>query len=58
MTLVDPFSLYVIVLDELWLQAESIANGVRHVFGFMERVSVVTFLYSLILQKEVAILMY
>ncbi|MCJ1470845.1 hypothetical protein MMC07_009492 [Pseudocyphellaria aurata] len=36
-TLVDPYSLYVIVLDEIWLQAESITNGVRQVFGFMER---------------------
>lgn len=36
--LVDPFSLYVIILDELWLQAESIVNGVREVFGVMERV--------------------
>ena len=36
--LIDPFSLYVVVLDELWLQAESIANKVREVFGYMERV--------------------
>lgn len=44
MTLVDPFSLYVIVLDELWLQAESMMNRVREVFGFMERVRLTPFL--------------
>ncbi len=43
MTLVDPFSLYVIILDELWLQAESIARGVAEVFGVMERVRLSTF---------------
>lgn len=47
MALVDPFSLYVIVLDELWLQAESIVNGVREVFGLMERVRVTPLLLSL-----------
>ncbi|MCJ1270366.1 hypothetical protein MMC22_010262 [Lobaria immixta] len=36
-TLVDPFSLYIIVLDELWLQAESMMNRVSGVFGSMER---------------------
>lgn len=43
----DPFSLYVIILDELWLQAESIANDVRTVFGFMERVRVTPLLLLL-----------
>ena len=36
--LIDPFSLYVIVLDELWLQAEGIVRDVSDVFGLMERV--------------------
>ena len=36
--LVDPFSLYVIVLDELWLQADGIVNKVLKVFNGMETV--------------------
>lgn len=36
--LVDPWSLFVICLDELWLQAQSIVANVQHVFGQMERV--------------------
>lgn len=36
--LVDPFSLYVIVLDELWLQADGIMNKVAEVFSSMETV--------------------
>ena len=37
--LVDPFSLFVICLDELWLQAQSILKVVRDEFSKMERVS-------------------
>lgn len=37
--LVDPFSLFVICLDELWLQAQSIGWILGDVFGRMERVS-------------------
>lgn len=36
--LVDPFSLYVIVLDELWLQADGIMRKVAEVFNGMETV--------------------
>jgi hypothetical protein len=36
--LVDPWSLFVICLDEFWLQAQSIVANVQHVFGQMERV--------------------
>lgn len=36
--LVDPFSLYVIVLDELWLQADGIMKKVAEVFNGMETV--------------------
>ena len=50
--LIDPFSLYVIILDELWLQAESIANKVREVFGNMERVRGTPFLFLLLPQTE------
>ncbi|KAL8919411.1 MAG: hypothetical protein Q9208_006789 [Pyrenodesmia sp. 3 TL-2023] len=35
--LVDPFSLFVICLDELWLQAQSIVRAVGVVFNQMER---------------------
>ncbi|KAL8855914.1 MAG: hypothetical protein Q9178_007480 [Gyalolechia marmorata] len=35
--LVDPFSLLVICLDELWLQAQRIVEIVRQVFGDVER---------------------
>ena len=37
--LVDPFSLFVICLDELWLQAQGIVKIVRNEFSKMERVS-------------------
>ena len=37
--LVDPFSLFVICFDELWLQAQQIVDKVAGVFGTMERVS-------------------
>lgn len=37
--LVDPFSLFVICLDELWLQAMIIVNIIGDVYGKMERVS-------------------
>ena len=37
--LVDPFSLYVIILDELFAQADAILWSVSNVFGPMERVS-------------------
>lgn len=37
--LVDPFSLYAIVLDELWLQADGIMKKVADVFNGMETVS-------------------
>lgn len=36
--LVDPFSLYVIVLDELWLQADGIMKKVAEVFNGIETV--------------------
>jgi len=36
--LIDPWSLFVICLDEMWLQAQSIVATVQHVFGQMERV--------------------
>lgn len=36
--LTDPFSLFAICLDELWLQAQGIYDTVRRVFGDMERV--------------------
>ena len=36
---VDPFSLYVIILDELFAQADAILWSVSDVFGPMERVS-------------------
>lgn len=39
MVLVDPFSLFVICFDELWLQAQEIVDDVASVFGTMERVS-------------------
>ncbi|KAI4269586.1 MAG: hypothetical protein L6R38_007416 [Xanthoria sp. 2 TBL-2021] len=35
--LVDPFSFFVICLDELWLQAQSVVRGVSDVFSQMER---------------------
>lgn len=37
--LVDPFSLFVICLDELWLQAQGIVRMVGAEFNRMERVS-------------------
>lgn len=37
--LVDPFSLFVICLDELWLQAQGIVNNVRDEFSKLERVT-------------------
>lgn len=37
--LVDPFSLLVICMDELWLQAQGIVRDVSDIFGRMERVS-------------------
>ena len=37
--LVDPFSLLVICMDELWLQAQGIVKIVREQFSKMERVS-------------------
>ena len=37
--LVDPFSLFVICMDELWLQAMGIVKTVGDVFSKMERVS-------------------
>lgn len=37
--LVDPFSLFVICLDELWLQAQGIVSMVGAEFNRMERVS-------------------
>ena len=37
--LVDPFSLFVICLDELWLQAQGIVKVVQDEFSKMERVS-------------------
>lgn len=37
--LVDPFSLFVICLDELWLQAQGIVRMVGEKFNKMERVS-------------------
>lgn len=37
--LVDPFSLVVICLDQMWLQAQGIVSNVGSVFGEMERVS-------------------
>lgn len=37
--LVDPFSLFVICVDELWLQAMGIVKTVGDVFSKMERVS-------------------
>ena len=37
--LVDPFSLFVICLDELWLQSQTIVRNLLGVFGDMERVS-------------------
>jgi len=36
--LVDPWSLFVICLDELWLESQSTVANVQHVFGQMERV--------------------
>ena len=39
MVLVDPFSLFVICFDELWLQAQQIVDKVAGVFCTMERVS-------------------
>lgn len=36
---VDPFSLFVICLDELWLQAQGTVRAVSDVFNAMERVS-------------------
>ena len=35
----DPFSFFVICLDELWLQSQEIVSNVGDVFGVMERVS-------------------
>ena len=37
--LVDPFSLFVICLDEFWLQAQGIVKAVGDEFSKMERVS-------------------
>ncbi|KAL8773577.1 MAG: hypothetical protein Q9209_001682 [Squamulea sp. 1 TL-2023] len=37
MVLVDPFSLFVICFDELWLQAQSIVRNVGTVFNRLER---------------------
>lgn len=37
--LIDPFSLFVICLDELWLQAQGIVRAVSGEFSKMERVS-------------------
>lgn len=37
--LVDPFSLFVICLDEFWLQAQGIVKVVGDEFSKMERVS-------------------
>ena len=37
--LLDPFSLFVVCLDELWLQALGIVKIVSDEFGKMERVS-------------------
>lgn len=37
--LIDPFSLFVICLDELWLQAQGIVKIVGDEFSRMERVS-------------------
>lgn len=34
----DPYSLFVICLDELWLQAQRIETSVGREFGIMERV--------------------
>lgn len=39
LVLVDPFSLFVICLDELWLQAQGIVKIVGDEFSNMERVS-------------------
>ena len=39
MVLMDPFSLFVICLDELWLQAQDIVRNVGGAFNNMERVS-------------------
>ncbi len=36
--LVNPWSLFVICLDELWLESQSTVANVQHVFGQMERV--------------------
>ena len=41
--LVDPFSLYVIVLDELWLQADGIMKKVADVFNGTETVRTYNF---------------
>ena len=38
--LLDSFSLFVICLDELWLQAQDIVDTARQKFGDMELVSV------------------
>ena len=35
----DPFSLFAICLDELWLQAQGTFHVIQEVFGQMERVS-------------------
>ena len=36
--LADPFSLFAICLDELWMQAQGTCDIVRRIFGDMERV--------------------
>ena len=36
--LVDPFSLFVICLDELWMQSQDIVDTTRREFGDMELV--------------------
>lgn len=37
--LVDPFSLFVICMDQFWLQAQRTVTTVQQIFGQMERVS-------------------
>lgn len=38
--LIDPFALFIICLDELWLQAQEIVRALSGEFSKMERVSV------------------
>ena len=48
----DPFSLYVIALDELWSQAENVLRTAQVVFGHVESVSYACFVFKVDLPPQ------